>query len=201
MYILSHIYLVFNYVFILVWVRYLFYMLGYSPVLLYFVAQIIASLTIPRSFQFSSITQSCLTLSDSTDCGSPVFPVRHQLPEPTHTHVHWAGDAIQAPLVGFIVLLRIHIIVFLSFFFLKALSHFLKLQYAPGSFCVFSAPILELVFPPRNPNFFCWRMGIINHNLGARCNCYLDVIASRIFQLTEQGNICVYTGLCVYIYL
>ena len=119
MYILSHIYLVFNYVFILVWVRYLFYMLGYSPVLLYFVAQIIASLTIPRSFQFSSITQSCLTLSDSTDCSSPVFPVRHQLPEPTHTHVHWAGDAIQAPLVGFIVLLRIHIIVFLSFFFFK----------------------------------------------------------------------------------
>ena len=24
-----------------------------------------------------------------------VFPVRHQLPEPTETHVHWVGDAIQ----------------------------------------------------------------------------------------------------------
>ena len=199
--ILSHIYLVFNYVFILVWVRYLFYTLGYSPVVLYFVTQIIACLTIPSSFQFSSITQSCLTLCDSTDCSSPVFPVRHQLPEPTHTHVHWVGDATQAPLVGFIVLLHIHIIVFLSCFFLKALSHFLKLQCAPGSFCVFSAPTLELVFPPRNPDFFCWRMGIINNNLGAGCNFYWNVIASQIFQLTEQGNICAYTCLCIYIYL
>ena len=86
-------------------------------------------------------------------------------------------------------------------FLKKALSHFLKLQYAPGSFCVFCAPILELVFSPRNPDFSCWRMGIINHNLGARCNCYWDVIASWIFQLTEQGNICVYTNLCIYIYL
>ena len=181
--------------------RYLFYTLGYSPILLYFVAQIIASLTIPSSFQFSSIS----VVSDSLQlhgrqhanllCPSPT-------PRAYSNYVHCVGDAIQAPLVGFIVLLHIHIVVFLPFFFfLKALSHFLKLQYAPGSFGVFCAPILELVFSPRNPNFFCWRMDIINHNLGARCNCYWDVIASWIFQLTEQGNICVYTNLCIYIYL
>ena len=29
------------------------------------------------------------------DCSTPGFPVHHQLPEPTQTHVHWVGDAIQ----------------------------------------------------------------------------------------------------------
>ena len=29
------------------------------------------------------------------DCSTPGFPVHHQLPEFTQTHVHWAGDAIQ----------------------------------------------------------------------------------------------------------
>ena len=29
------------------------------------------------------------------DCSMPVFPVHHQLREPTQTHVHWVGDAIQ----------------------------------------------------------------------------------------------------------
>ena len=29
------------------------------------------------------------------DCGTPGFPVHHQLPEPTQTQVHWVGDAIQ----------------------------------------------------------------------------------------------------------
>ena len=29
------------------------------------------------------------------DCGTPGFPVHHQLPEFTQTHVHWVGDAIQ----------------------------------------------------------------------------------------------------------
>ena len=44
---------------------------------------------------FSSVAQSCLTLCDPMDCSTPVFPVHHQLPEPTQIHVHWAGDAIQ----------------------------------------------------------------------------------------------------------
>ena len=44
---------------------------------------------------FSSVTQSCLTLCDPTDCSMPGLPVHHQLPELTKTHVHWIGDAIQ----------------------------------------------------------------------------------------------------------
>ena len=45
--------------------------------------------------QFSSVAQPCLTLCDPMDCSTPGFPVRHQLPEFTQTHVHWVGDAIQ----------------------------------------------------------------------------------------------------------
>ena len=29
------------------------------------------------------------------NCSTPDFPVHHQLPELTQTHVHWVGDAIQ----------------------------------------------------------------------------------------------------------
>ena len=47
------------------------------------------------SFQFSSVAQSCLTLCDSKDSSTPGFPVHHQFPEFTQTHVHWVGDAIQ----------------------------------------------------------------------------------------------------------
>ena len=42
--------------------------------------------------QFSSVAQ---TLCDPTDCSTPGFPVHHQLPEFTQTHVYWVGDAIQ----------------------------------------------------------------------------------------------------------
>ena len=35
-----------------------------------------------------SVTQSCLTLCDPTDCSMPAFPIHHQLPEPAQTHVH-----------------------------------------------------------------------------------------------------------------
>ena len=47
------------------------------------------------SVQFSSVTQSCLTLCDPIDCSTPGLPVSHQLPDPDRTHVHWVGDAIQ----------------------------------------------------------------------------------------------------------
>ena len=40
------------------------------------------------SAQFSSVTQSCLTLCDTMDCSMPGLPVHHQLPEFTQTHVH-----------------------------------------------------------------------------------------------------------------
>ena len=45
--------------------------------------------------QFSSVTQSCLTLCDPMNRSTPGLPVHHQLPEFTQTHVHWVGDAIQ----------------------------------------------------------------------------------------------------------
>ena len=47
------------------------------------------------SVQFSSVTQSCLTLCDPMNSNMPGLPVHHQLPEFTQTHVHWVGDVIQ----------------------------------------------------------------------------------------------------------
>ena len=44
---------------------------------------------------FSSVAQLCLTLCDPMDCSMPGFPVHHQHPALTQTHVHWVGDAIQ----------------------------------------------------------------------------------------------------------
>ena len=45
--------------------------------------------------EFSSVAQSCPTLCDPMNCSTPGFPVHHQLPELTQTHVHLVGDAIQ----------------------------------------------------------------------------------------------------------
>ena len=45
--------------------------------------------------QFSSKARSCLTYCYPMDCSPPGFPFHHQLPEPTQTHVHRIGDAIQ----------------------------------------------------------------------------------------------------------
>ena len=47
------------------------------------------------SVQFSSVALLCPTLCDPMDCSTPGFPVYHQLPEPTQTHVHHVGDAMQ----------------------------------------------------------------------------------------------------------
>ena len=46
--------------------------------------------------QFSSVTQSCPTLSNPMDCSMPGLPVHHQLLELTQTHVHRSSDAIQS---------------------------------------------------------------------------------------------------------
>ena len=48
-----------------------------------------------ESVQFSSLAQSCPTLCKPMDCSMPGFPVHHQFPESTQTHVHCIGDAIQ----------------------------------------------------------------------------------------------------------
>ena len=47
------------------------------------------------SVLFYSVTQSCLTLCNPTDCSMPGFPVHSQLLELAQTHVHWVSDAIQ----------------------------------------------------------------------------------------------------------
>ena len=47
------------------------------------------------TFKFSSVTQLWLTLWDPMDCNTPGFPIHHQLLEPTLTHIHRIGDAIQ----------------------------------------------------------------------------------------------------------
>ena len=47
------------------------------------------------SVQFSSVTQSCLTLCNPMNHSSPGLPVHHQLPEYTQNHAHRVDDAIQ----------------------------------------------------------------------------------------------------------
>ena len=55
------------------------------------------------SVQFTSVTQSCLTLCHPVDCSMSGLPVHHQLSELAQTHVHWVYDAIQPshPLLSF----------------------------------------------------------------------------------------------------
>ena len=47
------------------------------------------------NIQVSSVTQLCPTLCNSMNCSMPGFPVHHQFPEITQTHVHRVSDAIQ----------------------------------------------------------------------------------------------------------
>ena len=45
--------------------------------------------------QFISVAQLCLTLCNPMNHSTPGFPVHHQLPEFTQTHIHQVRDAIQ----------------------------------------------------------------------------------------------------------
>ena len=47
------------------------------------------------SVQFSSVTQSCLTLCYPMNHSTPGLSVHHQLPKSTQTHLYWVSDAIQ----------------------------------------------------------------------------------------------------------
>ena len=49
----------------------------------------------PRGWDSVSFSHSVMSDSDSMDCSTSGFPVHHQLPEITQTHVHRVGDAIQ----------------------------------------------------------------------------------------------------------
>ena len=46
---------------------------------------------IEGSVLLCSVAQLCPTLYSAMDCSMPGFPVHHQLPELTPTHVHWVG--------------------------------------------------------------------------------------------------------------
>ena len=48
-----------------------------------------------KQVQFSSVTQSSLTVCDTMGCSMSSLPVHHQLLQSTQTHVHWVSDAIQ----------------------------------------------------------------------------------------------------------
>ena len=48
-----------------------------------------------NSVQFSSVTQSCLTLCDPMNRSTPGLPVHHQPSQFTQTHVHRVSDDIQ----------------------------------------------------------------------------------------------------------
>ena len=67
----------------------------HSHALNFWVPEILLLITQVSSVQFSSLTQSCLTLCDTMNCSTPGLPVHHQLPESTQTHLHWICDAIQ----------------------------------------------------------------------------------------------------------
>ena len=58
-------------------------------------------LPVYRYVQFSSVAQSCPTLSNPMDCSMSGFPVHHQLPELAQTHVHWVSNAILSPVILF----------------------------------------------------------------------------------------------------
>ena len=79
------------------WVRKFstFFLLNMSPLYSSLVAGFLSIQTLIILYQFSLVTQSCLTLCDPMDRSMTGFPVHHQLPEFTQTHVHWVGDAIQ----------------------------------------------------------------------------------------------------------
>ena len=53
------------------------------------------SLLFLLSQSVSSVAQSCPTLCDPMNCSTLGFPVHHQLPEFTQTHVHHVSDGIQ----------------------------------------------------------------------------------------------------------
>ena len=53
------------------------------------------SLATALSVQFSSATQSRLTLCDPMDCSTPGFLVHHQHPKLAQIHVHLVSNAIQ----------------------------------------------------------------------------------------------------------
>ena len=55
------------------------------------------------SVQFSSVTQSCLTLCDPMNRSTPGLPVHHQLLEFAQTHVHWSVMPMAMPISSTVI--------------------------------------------------------------------------------------------------
>ena len=80
-----------------------FHWLCRSEMTIYFIVQNGTLLKVKASAIWSclnsryccSVAESCLTLCDPMDCGTPGFPVLHHLPELAQTPVRWVHNAIQ----------------------------------------------------------------------------------------------------------
>ena len=68
---------------------------GFGCPMSYIKLLLVICFTYGKEYQFSSVSQSCLTLCDTMNHSTPGLPVHHQLPEFTQTHVHWVSDAMQ----------------------------------------------------------------------------------------------------------
>ena len=86
--------------------------------------------------EFSSVAQLFSSLCDPIDCSTPGFPVHHQLPEPTQTHVHWAGDAIQPSLPSCPLLLLPSVLPSIRVFSNESVLHFRWPEYWSFSFSI-----------------------------------------------------------------
>ena len=67
----------------------------FSKLIIYFSTNWVCSYTISTWETLSSVAQLCQTLCDPMDCSTPGLPARHQLLEPSQTHVYYGGDATQ----------------------------------------------------------------------------------------------------------
>ena len=88
---------------------------------------------------FSSVQFSCSGVSDSlrpTNYSTLDLPVHHQLPEFTHTHVHWVGDAIQLRSLCRPLLLRPSIITSIRVFSNESALHIRWPKYWSFSFSI-----------------------------------------------------------------
>ena len=66
-----------------------------DPCLLHLLHWQADSLPLYHLFEFSSLSQSCPTICNPTDCSLPGFPDHHQHPELAETYAHRVGNAIQ----------------------------------------------------------------------------------------------------------
>ena len=116
------------------------------------------------SDQIRSVAQSCPTLCDPMNHSTPGFPVHHQLPEFTQTHVHRVSDAIQpshplsspSPNTALTILTFVRKVMSLLF---NTLSRFIKAMVFPVVMCGCESWTVNKVECRRIDAFelWCWR--------------------------------------------